>query len=219
PHPDPLRADGAVDQRCHPGVTALLVWLLALPIAILLPAPVDESPLTLQGDALPVVAGDALVGAGLLAARRGHTSAGVVAGLFAAWMVLGMRTALHGSPFGFIDGDTVRLSAIAERYTTTWRSADGIVSAVPSEYPPLYPWLIGRGLADREQLAVGRVVGRLVSGDSAVAAQGADDDLGEALTDRGAAALAVEDPSDGRVVVAGGEPGEQRDRVLVGADR
>jgi hypothetical protein len=204
-----------------------------------------------------------------------------------------MRIALHGSPFGFIDGDTVRLSAMAERYTTTWRSADGIVSALPSEYPPLYPWLIGHisvllhvpawrllapageitssativagpsstnsprsrsltrichgapgvscspamnpalhpakdgrggdsellgGVADREQLAV-RVIGRLMSGDSAVAAQAAADDLGEALTDRGAAALAVEDPSDGGVVVAGGEPGEQRDRVLVGADR
>ena len=142
--PDPPQnAAGPAGQRRHPGLTALLVWLLALPISLLLPALVDESPLTLQGDALPFVTGGALVGMGLLAARRGHAGAGVVAGLFAAWITLGMRTALHGSPFGFIDGDTVRLSAMAERYTTTWHSADGIVSAVPSEYPPLYPWLIG----------------------------------------------------------------------------
>jgi hypothetical protein len=59
----------------------------------------------------------------------------------------------------------------------------------------------------------------LVGGDSAVAARAADDDLGEPVTGRGAATLAVEDPSDGGVVVVGGEPCEQRDRVLVGADR
>lgn len=136
-------AESALEPPRREGLTAFGVWLLALPIALLLPGLVDESPLTLQGDALPLVAGAALVTAGLLAGRRAHVSAGVVAGLFAAWVALGMRTALHGSPFGFIDGDTVRLSAMAERYTTTWHSADGIVSSVPSEYPPLYPWLIG----------------------------------------------------------------------------
>ena len=75
------------------------------------------------------------------------------------------------------------------------------------------------GLADGEQLAVGRVGGRLVGGDAAVAAQAADDDRGEALAGGGAAALAVEDAGDRGVVVVGGEPFEQRDRVLVGADR
>jgi hypothetical protein len=61
--------------------------------------------------------------------------------------------------------------------------------------PALQPAKDGRGgdsellggLADGEQFAVGRVVGRLVGGDSAVAAQAAGDDLGEALTGRGAA--------------------------------
>ena len=53
----------------------------------------------------------------------------------------------------------------------------------------------------------------------AVAAQAADDDRGEPLAGGGAAALAVEDPGDLAVVVVGGEPLEQRDRVLVGADR
>jgi len=78
--------------------------------------------------------------------------------------------------------------------------------------------LVG-GLADGKQLPVGRLVGRLVGGNVAVAAQPADDDLGEPLAGGGAAALAVEDPGDRRVVVAGGQPSEQRDRVLVGADR
>ena len=75
------------------------------------------------------------------------------------------------------------------------------------------------GFADGQQLAVGRLGGRLVRGDAAVAAQAADDDRGEALAGGGAAALAVEDPGDLAVVVVGGEPVDQRDRVLVGADR
>ena len=53
----------------------------------------------------------------------------------------------------------------------------------------------------------------------AVAAQAADDDLGESLAGGGAAALAVEDPGDRAVVVVDGEPPEEFDRVLVGADR
>ena len=72
--------------------------------------------------------------------------------------------------------------------------------------------------ADREQFSVGRVFGGLVGGDAAVAAQPADDDRGEPLAARGAATLAVEDPGDRRVVVVDGEPLEQRDRVLVGAN-
>jgi hypothetical protein len=75
------------------------------------------------------------------------------------------------------------------------------------------------GAADGEQFAVWRVAGRLVRGDGAVAAQAADDDLGESLAGRGSASLAVEDPGDRRVVVVVGEALEQFDRVLVGADR
>jgi hypothetical protein len=33
---------------------------------------------------------------------------------------------------------------MATRYTVTSASTDGIVASVPSEYPPLYPWLIGK---------------------------------------------------------------------------
>jgi hypothetical protein len=57
-----------------------------------------------------------------------------------------------------------------------------------------------------------------VGGDAAVAAETGDDCLGEPLAAGGAAALAVEDPGDGGVVVVGGESGQQRDGVLVGAD-
>src|SRR4051794_418761 len=75
------------------------------------------------------------------------------------------------------------------------------------------------GPGDREQLAVGRLGGRLVRGDAAVAAQTADDDRGEALAGGGSASLAVEDAGDRRVVVVDREPAEQLDRVLVGVDR
>ncbi len=75
------------------------------------------------------------------------------------------------------------------------------------------------GFADGEQFSVGRFGRRLVCGDLAVAAQAADDDCGEPLAAGGAAALAVEDPGDPAVVVVGGEPSDQLDRVLVGADR
>ena len=37
-----------------------------------------------------------------------------------------------------------RLAAMANRYAGTWHSSDGIVPSVPSNYPPLFPWLVGR---------------------------------------------------------------------------
>ena len=33
---------------------------------------------------------------------------------------------------------------MANTYSHTWYSADGIVRSVPSNYPPLFPWLVGR---------------------------------------------------------------------------
>ena len=36
------------------------------------------------------------------------------------------------------------MADMANRYASTWRSSDGIVSSVPSHYPPLFPWLVGR---------------------------------------------------------------------------
>jgi hypothetical protein len=76
--------------------------------------------------------------------------------------------------------------------------------------------LIG-GFVDGPQFAVGRLGRGLVCGDGSVAAQAADDDRGEPLAAGGAAALAVEDPGDGAVVVVGGESLDELDCVLVGA--
>jgi hypothetical protein len=57
--------------------------------------------------------------------------------------------ALHGTPFGFggLGSDAGRMAAMANRYASTWHSSDGIVPSVPSNYPPLFPWLVGRASA------------------------------------------------------------------------
>jgi hypothetical protein len=47
----------------------------------------------------------------------------------------------HGSGRG---GVRVLDGADATRYTVTSAGSDGVVAGVPSEYPPLYPWLIGK---------------------------------------------------------------------------
>jgi hypothetical protein len=56
---------------------------------------------------------------------------------------------VHGTPFGFggLGSDAGRLAAMANRYAHAWRSSDAIVPSVPSHYPPLFPWLVGRASA------------------------------------------------------------------------
>jgi hypothetical protein len=132
----------------QPALVAVAVWLLCIPGALWIPDAIDRSPFTLAGSASPLLVGMALASAGFLLAIRwpGEVTAAVGAGLFAGWVVLTLHTALHGTPYGFdgLSNDSARLSAQAERYTTTLRAVDGIVSSVPSEYPPLFPWLIAR---------------------------------------------------------------------------
>lgn len=132
----------------HPGVLAVVVWLLCLPVAIVLPDAIDISPLTIRGSAAPLIVGLVLVAVGVLIGRtkRVPGAVGMAAGAFAGWVVLTMHTGLHGTPYGFggLVGDAGRLAAQVERYTTTVHSADGIVGSVPAGFPPLFPWLVGR---------------------------------------------------------------------------
>jgi Arabinofuranosyltransferase N terminal len=132
----------------HPGVVAVLTWAVTAPLAAIVPSGLGLDPF-LQADAVvPLVLGGFLVVALVLLALRKPSAAvtGVTAGLFAAWTVLLLRTAWQGTPFpaGAMRGDAGRLAAMATRYTVTSASSDGIVAGVPSEYPPLYPWLIGK---------------------------------------------------------------------------
>jgi len=135
-------------RQGRPALVAVAVWLLCIPGALWIPHAIDRSPFTLAGSASPLLIGMALVSLGFLLGIRwpGEVAAAVGAGLFAGWVVLALHTALHGTPYGFdgLSNDGARLSAQAERYTTTLRAVDGIVPSVPSEYPPLFPWLIAR---------------------------------------------------------------------------
>ncbi|GAA1561702.1 hypothetical protein GCM10009678_50740 [Actinomadura kijaniata] len=77
---------------------------------------------------------------------RGPALVGAVAGLLASFAALVLRAALSGTPFGYggAQGDAGRITAMATRYTATWASSDGISGEVPSEYPPLFPYLLGK---------------------------------------------------------------------------
>lgn len=136
------------DALRRPAVAAVVTWLVAVPPAAAVPAVFDLDPFLRADAAVPLVLGGFAVAVGGWLALRKPVPAvsGVAAGLFAAWTVLLLRTSLHGTPFapGGLTGDTGRLSAMVTRYTVTSASSDAIVAGVPSEYPPLFPWLAGK---------------------------------------------------------------------------
>ncbi|MEU5883690.1 arabinofuranosyltransferase [Spirillospora sp. NPDC047279] len=145
-------AAGGVRRRFRPpaapSLWAVLVYLAVLPAAFWTPAAIGIDPFHLRGAMLPVAAGAAGLAAVALLLRRVRAGvlSGVAAGLFAGWVAFTMRSALNGAAYGFfgLGGDHGRMSTMVMRHTVVLGSADGIVEAAPSEYPPLYPWLIGR---------------------------------------------------------------------------
>jgi hypothetical protein len=143
----------------HPGVLAVLTWLVLTPVAVVTPTLADANPFEQRGAEVPLAIGGAAVAVLAVAAwwlthpdgGRGRGAgwvsplSGIAVGVLAAYVVLVVRSALHGTPLGIegVYGDSGRLSAMATRYTTTWKSTDGLVN-VPSEYPPLFPFLVGK---------------------------------------------------------------------------
>jgi hypothetical protein len=130
------------------GTTALLTWLIATPVAFVIPTVVSRDPFSVGASTIPLIAAFLLIIALFVVAIRwsGEIVAGAAAGLGAAWTVLMLRSALYGTPFGFggLVGDMGRMSASATRYTTTIAASDTLVPGLPSEYPPFYAELIGR---------------------------------------------------------------------------
>jgi hypothetical protein len=129
------------------GVAALLTWLVATPLAVLLAWWADLDPFSVGGVVMPVGVG-ALAGGILLALllrRHSDTLLGVAMGVYASWIALTMAATLHGTTYGFglLYGDAGRFVAQANKYMHTWASADSFVKGLPSEYPPLYPWVVG----------------------------------------------------------------------------
>jgi hypothetical protein len=135
-------------RSVNPSLAAFVIWVLCLPVAFGLATLGPANPFLLRVAMVPVVvaiAGVIIVG---IASRRlpADLASGIGAGLFGGWVAFTLRLALHGTPYGFdgLAGDAGRMADMANRYASTWHSSDGIVPSVPSHYPPLFPWLVGR---------------------------------------------------------------------------
>lgn len=153
-------ADGSAEQPRHAArggspalgtsLAALLTWLASLPLAFAF-ARLGGDPFQLRTAVIPVVVAVAGVLVTAIAAHRWRAdlACGIAAGLLGGWVAFTLRLALHGTPYGFdgLRGDAGRMAAMANRYAGALRSSDGIVPSVPSHYPPLFPWLVGRAAA------------------------------------------------------------------------
>ena len=129
------------------GALAFITWLVATPLAVLLAHFLNLDPFSVAGVVMPIGVG-AVVGAaviGLVLARYSDKLVGVAVGLYASWVGLTMATALNGTPYGYgqMLGDSGRLVAAATKYMHTFRASDAFVRDLPTEYPPLYPWIVG----------------------------------------------------------------------------
>lgn len=127
---------------------AALTWAVGLPVALAAPEVIGANPFSVRGAAMPMAAGAAggAVLIGLLWRRASSAVVGVLAGAYAVWVAFVCTCALVGTPYGFggLTGDSLRISAMATRYSTLWRTAEPVIPGLAGEYPPLFPWLIGR---------------------------------------------------------------------------
>jgi len=142
---------GELLARVNPSLAALVTWIICLPVAYVGARLGPADPFRLRVAMIPVVVLVAGVAVAGVVSRRlpADLASGIGAGLFAGWVAFTLRVALHGTPYGFggLVSDAGRLAGMANTYSHTWSSADGIVPSVPSNYPPLFPWLVGRASA------------------------------------------------------------------------
>jgi Arabinofuranosyltransferase N terminal/Arabinofuranosyltransferase A C terminal len=126
---------------------AVLTWAIGVPIAFLIVHAFNRDPFKVAGSVLPMAVGGVIAAAllALLLVKRTELVVGVAVGAYAAWIALTMAAALHGTPFGYgeLSGDQGRLVASATKDMTGWLPVDAFVPHLATEYPPLYPWLIG----------------------------------------------------------------------------
>jgi hypothetical protein len=145
------RGTSGLFARVNPSLAALVTWIICLPVAYVGARLGPADPFKLRVAMIPVVVLIAgVVVAGVVSRRLpADLASGIGAGLFGGWVAFTLRVALHGTPFGFggLVSDAGRLAGMANTYSHTWHSADGIVPSVPSNYPPLFPWLVGRASA------------------------------------------------------------------------
>ena len=139
---------GGLLLRLNPSLAALIVWIVCLPVVFVAAKIGPADPFRLRVAMIPIVVLIAgVVVAGLVSRLLpADLASGIGAGLAGGWVAYTLRAALHGTPypFGGLSSDAGRMADMANRYASTWHSADGIVPSVPSNYPPLFPWLVGR---------------------------------------------------------------------------
>jgi hypothetical protein len=136
-------------RLASPAFSAVVVWALLIVPAVAAPRAIPFNGWGVKGLALPLAVG---LGGGValvalaLWRRAAPWCAGATAGFLAVWLTLMLGTAMRGTPFGFygLTGDAGQLSAMAVRYSVTAGSADMFLPNTPAEYPPLFPWTVGR---------------------------------------------------------------------------
>ncbi|WP_020524360.1 arabinofuranosyltransferase [Catelliglobosispora koreensis] len=131
-----------------PAVMAVAAWAIATPLAFAVPRMLAFNGAGQRSWAGPIAAILAAAVVLFVIVRRTAPGwlAGLTAGLLAAWVVLMHGTITRGTPFPMFGllGDSGRITAMATRYSVEVASSDAWIKGLPGEYPPLFPWLIGR---------------------------------------------------------------------------
>jgi Arabinofuranosyltransferase N terminal/Arabinofuranosyltransferase A C terminal len=117
-------------------------------VAVVLTRRLYADPFTATGRYVPLGLALACAAAAGIVHRawgeRAAGGAGIV--LVSGWLAFFTTSQLVGTPFGYggLHADTARLSALVTRFTVSTASADQFIPGMPSEYPPLFPWLVGK---------------------------------------------------------------------------
>ncbi len=132
-------------------VVAIALWLAAAPIAFLLPTAQRFDPTRVRSWSMvlaPLFLGVVIFTALALYRRSRWLAPAAAAGL-AVWTIFMLRVAVRGTPipWGGLAGDAGRLTAAATRYEASPALADAWIPGLTAEYPPLFPWLVGRTAA------------------------------------------------------------------------
>lgn len=146
--PGPLlqQGDGAAPSAARSTVL-LVLGAVACTAAALFGHAVYVDPFSPRGQTLPLVV---LAALGLLVlplvVRSRRTGPDLGALLVAAWVSWFGAGQLHGTPFpyGGMSADIARLTAAATKFSVHLGSTDLLVKGLPIEYPPLFPWVVGR---------------------------------------------------------------------------
>ena len=142
------RGVGGRLRGLNPSLAALITWVVCLPVAFAAATLGPADPFRLRVAMVPVVVlvvGVIVVG---VASRRlpADLASGIGAGLFGGWVAFTLRTALHGTPFGFggMGSDAGRLAAMANGYAAPGAAATGSCRRCRRITRRCSRWLVGR---------------------------------------------------------------------------